>query len=70
MMTRGRGGVKIPLKSDDVIYEQPFIHESFTVSAPQTLGVSSLMGKGTIPGTKNDGHLDPAFNPQNSVASP
>ena len=25
MMTRGRGGVWIPPKSDDVIYEQPLI---------------------------------------------
>ena len=26
MMTRGAGGVSIPLKSDDVIYEQPLKH--------------------------------------------
>ena len=25
MMTRGRGGVRIPPKIDDVIYEQPLI---------------------------------------------
>ena len=36
MMTRGRGGVWIPPKSDDVIYEQPliFILCSFIFSSP------------------------------------
>ena len=32
MMTRGRGGVTIPPKIDDVIYEQPLKMEDFAES--------------------------------------
>ena len=38
MMTRGRGGVWIPPKSDDVIYEQPLNQNALLEMVPKQMG--------------------------------
>ena len=81
MMTRGRGGVTIPPKIDDVIYEQPlsieFVSSSARLWLPEShqLSLQNLLDSRThqTPGTpgsdKNEVHIN-HFHFHSSVSRP
>ena len=48
MMTRGRGGVTIPPKNDDVIYEQPLIAGERFAMVEMKIAMTKLLSKFSI----------------------